>query len=80
MKIVRRSKGGAGLLLCDVEAEKCHAWIFLITLLGGGWTCFSLFLSFSHRRANTGLNHVVGVSNQHEKGKEEVRKIVRVSE
>ena len=32
------------------------------TLLRGGLNCFSL-LSCSYRRANTGLNHVVRVSN-----------------
>ena len=32
-------------------------------MLRGGKKCFSLFLSCSHRRANTGLNHVVRLSN-----------------
>ena len=44
--IVGRSKGGAGLHLCDVEAEKCQCVDFVpSTLLRGGLNCFRFFLS-----------------------------------
>ena len=42
-------------------------------LLRGGLNWFSLFLSCRHRCANTGLNHVVRVSNHMQKWKQNYR-------
>ena len=63
-----RLEGGACFLLKEFEAENFNE---LMLLLRGGLNCFSLFPSCSHRRANTGLNHVVRVSNhmQNEQGR-----------
>ena len=66
----RRTEGGACLLLSELEAESRQCVdVVLSALLRGELYCFSFFLSCSHRRANTGLNHIVRVSNhmQHKK-------------
>ena len=67
----RRSRGGACLPLSEFEAENCQCVdVVFGTLLRGGVECFSFFLSCCHRRANTGLNHVVRVSNHMQKKKQ----------
>ena len=49
--------------LRELEAENCQCVDFVLsTLLRGGLNCF-IFLSCGHRRTNTGLNHIVRVSN-----------------
>ena len=45
--------------------------------LRGGLNCFSFFLSCSQRRANTGLNHVVRVSNHVQNKKQAVERQAR---
>ena len=68
-RVPRRNLNSQSLLMETLLPIKmsstrcCFAWLLEKLRLWGGLNNCSFFLSCSHRRANTGLNHVVRVSN-----------------